>query len=143
MNDVKMSRGRNLLFCALAVLIALVLLFPMLWMLNTSLKTEAEIFQNPPTLYPHTLNLKSYIAQIETGDFNMFRSFFNSLVISMGSMLIAVVLAVPASYAIARYRFKGHKSVLLGFLVTQMLPCTTHGARRSWRTRRSASRSRC
>ena len=122
MNDVKMSRGRNLLFCVIAVLIALVLLFPMLWMLNTSLKTEAEIFQNPPTLYPHTLNLKSYIAQIETGDFNMFRSFFNSLVISMGSMLIAVVLAVPASYAIARYRFKGHKSVLLGFLVTQMLP---------------------
>ena len=122
MNDVKMSRGRNLLFCALAVLIALVLLFPMLWMLNTSLKTEAEIFQNPPTLYPHTLNLKSYIAQIETGDFNMFRSFLNSLIISLGSMLIAVLLAVPASYAIARYRFKGHKSVLLGFLVTQMLP---------------------
>lgn len=122
MNDSKVTPGRNVFRCAVSVLIALVLLFPMLWMLNTSLKTEAEIFQNPPTLYPHTLNLKSYIAQIETGDFNMFRSFFNSLVISMGSMLIAVVLAVPASYAIARYRFKGHKSVLLGFLVTQMLP---------------------
>ena len=68
MNDSKVSRGRNILLCVLAVLIALVLLFPMLWMLNTSLKTEAEIFMNPPTLYPHTLNLKSYIAQIETGD---------------------------------------------------------------------------
>ena len=37
-------------------------------------------------------------------------------------MLIAVVLAVPASYAIARYRFVGQKAMLLGFLVTQMLP---------------------
>ena len=122
MNESKVSRGKNVLLCTLAVLIALVLLFPMLWMLNTSLKTEAEIFLNPPTFYPHTLNLKSYIAQIETGDFNMFRSFLNSLIISLGSMLIAVVLAVPASYAIARYRFRGNRSVLLGFLVTQMLP---------------------
>ena len=122
MNESKVSRGKNVLLCMLAVLIALVLLFPMLWMLNTSLKTEAEIFLNPPTFYPHTLNLKSYIAQIETGDFNMFRSFLNSLIISLGSMLIAVVLAVPASYAIARYRFRGNRSVLLGFLVTQMLP---------------------
>ena len=114
MNESKVSRGKNVLLCTLAVLIALVLLFPMLWMLNTSLKTEAEIFLNPPTFYPHTLNLKSYIAQIETGDFNMFRSFLNSLIISLG--------AVPASYAIARYRFRGNRSVLLGFLVTQMLP---------------------
>jgi len=122
MSEKRVSRGMNILLCVIAVLITLILLFPMLWMLNTSLKTEAEIFQNPPTLYPHTLNLKSYIAQIETGDFNMFRSFFNSLVISLGAMLIAVVLAVPASYAIARYRFKGNKPILLGFLVTQMLP---------------------
>ena len=122
MNDVKVRPGRNAFRCAVAILIALVLLFPMLWMLNTSLKTEAEIFMNPPTLYPHTLNLKSYISQIETGDFNMFRSFFNSLIISVGAMLIAVVLAVPASYAIARYRFRGRKPILLGFLVTQMLP---------------------
>ncbi len=122
MNDVKLSPGRNIFRCAVSVLIALILLFPMLWMLNTSLKTEAEIFQNPPTLYPHELNLKSYAAQVETGDFNMFRSFLNSLIISLGAMFIAVVLAVPASYGIAKYRFAGRKAFLLGFLVTQMLP---------------------
>ena len=81
-----------------------------------------EIFQIPPTFYPHELNLKSYAAQVETGDFNMFRAFGNSFLISIGAMLIAVVLAVPASYAIARYRFVGRKAMLLGFLVTQMLP---------------------
>ena len=65
---------------------------------------------------------KSYAAQIENGDFNMFKSFFNSFVISTCAMLIAVVLAVPASYSIARYKFVGRKAMLLGFLVTQMLP---------------------
>lgn len=110
--------GRNII----SVLILLIILFPIFWMLNTSLKNEAEIFQYPPTFYPHELNKKSYAAQVETGDFNMFQSFGNSMVIATGAMLIAVVLAVPAAYAIGSYKFKGRKTILLGFLVTQMLP---------------------
>ncbi|MCR5733756.1 MAG: carbohydrate ABC transporter permease [Lachnospiraceae bacterium] len=117
-----LSRKKNIIYCIIAVIILLLLLFPLFWTFITSLKTEKEIFLNPPTWYPHELNTKSYAAQVETGDFNMFKSFFNSFVISMGAMLISVVLAVPASYAIARYRFFGRKALLLGFLVTQMLP---------------------
>lgn len=120
--EKKLSTKKNILFCILSLIVLCVLLFPLFWIFITSLKTEQEIFQYPPTFYPHKLNLKSYAAQIETGDFNMFRAFANSFVISFGAMLIAVVLAVPASYAIARYRFAGRKAMLLGFLVTQMLP---------------------
>ena len=120
--DKKLNKKKNILFCVISVVILCVLLFPLFWILVTSLKTEQEIFQIPPTFYPHELNLKSYAAQVETGDFNMFRAFGNSFLISTGAMLIAVVLAVPASYAIARYRFVGRKAMLLGFLVTQMLP---------------------
>ena len=120
--DKKLNKKKNILFCVISVVVLCVLLFPLFWILVTSLKTEQEIFQIPPTFYPHELNLKSYAAQVETGDFNMFRAFGNSFLISTGAMLIAVVLAVPASYAIARYRFVGRKAMLLGFLVTQMLP---------------------
>lgn len=120
--EKKLGKKKNILFCILSLIVLCVLLFPLFWIFITSLKTEQEIFQYPPTFYPHKLNLKSYAAQIETGDFNMFRAFANSFVISFGAMLIAVVLAVPASYAIARYRFAGRKAILLGFLVTQMLP---------------------
>lgn len=120
--DSVMSRKKNIIFCIVAVLIACFLLFPLYWALNTSLKTEQEIFRNPPTFYPHEVNTASYAAQVESGDFNMFRSFGNSFLISFGAMLIAVVLAVPASYGIAKYRFKGRKAALLSFLVTQMLP---------------------
>lgn len=120
--SAEVKKRNNILLCILSVAVLCILLFPVFWTFITSLKTEQEIFQNPPTFYPHVLNTKSYAAQVETGDFNMFRSFLNSFIISLGTMVIAVLLAVPASYAIARYRFKGRNGMLLCFLVTQMLP---------------------
>lgn len=117
-----LAKEKSVWMCVISVFILLLMLFPILWMLNTSLKTESEIFQYPPTFYPHELNKKSYAAQVETGDFNMFKSFGNSMIISTGAMFIAVLLAVPGAYAIGRYRFKGRKAVLLAFLVSQMLP---------------------
>ena len=120
--EKKITGIRNIVLNILSVLLLCLLLFPLFWIVVTSLKTEKEIFQIPPTLFPRVLNTKSYVAQVATGDFNMFQSFGNSLVISVGATLIAVVLAVPASYGIAKYHFKGKKAILLSFLVTQMLP---------------------
>ena len=120
--EKRLTRRKNILLSVVSVVILCILLFPLYWALITSLKTEQEIFQNPPTFYPHVLNSKSYAAQVETGDFNMFRSFANSFLISVWATVIAVLLAVPASYGIAKYRFKGRKIMLLSFLVTQMLP---------------------
>lgn len=117
-----MNWRRNVLFSALAILLLCALLFPLYWILVTSLKTEQEIFQVPPTLWPQTVNTVSYQAQLNAGDFNMFQSFGNSLTIALSSMVISVFLSVPASYGISRYRFKGKKIVVLSFLITQMLP---------------------
>lgn len=120
--DKKITGKKNILLCIASIFIFCVLLFPLYWIVVTSLKTETEIFQIPPTFWPEVLNLKSYAAQVETGDYNMFQSFGNSFLISIGATLVAVVLAVPASYGIAKYHFRGKKLMLLGFLVTQMLP---------------------
>jgi multiple sugar transport system permease protein len=113
---------RNIALGLLALLVFIVIMFPMYWMVVTSLKPEIEIFKVPPTLIPQVLNTDSYFAQFKNGDFNMFQSFKNSFVISTCAMLITVVLAIPASYGIARFRFKGKRLFILGFLVTQMLP---------------------
>lgn len=120
--SAKQMKRNNVILCITSVLLMIVLLFPLFWIIVTSFKTEQEIFQIPPTLFPHKLNTDSYAAQLGTGDFNMFRSFGNSLFISIMAMIISVILAVPASYGIARYQFRGKKSVILSFLVTQMLP---------------------
>ena len=120
--EKKITGKKNIILSVLSILLLCVLLFPLFWILMTSLKTEQEIFRIPPTIVPEKLNLASYAAQVETGDFNMFQSFANSFIISIGATIISVVLAVPASYGIAKYRFRGRKVMLLGFLVTQMLP---------------------
>lgn len=105
-----------------AIVLLILFLLPLYWTLATSLKSEVEIFRIPPTLWPQTLNTTSYAVQLEMGDFNMFSSFGNSMVIALSAMGIAVVLSVPASFAIGRYRFRGKKLIVLGFLLTQMLP---------------------
>lgn len=122
MEKERKTGKKEFLLCIISVVTLCLLLFPLFWIFITSLKTEKEIFQIPPTFYPHVLNTKSYAVQVDNGDFNMFRSFANSLIISSGAMAIAVILAVPASYAVARYHFKGRNGMLLCFLVTQMLP---------------------
>ena len=119
---IPLSRRANLIRSITAIFILILFLLPLYWTLVTSLKTEREIFIHPPTLWPEILNTQSYSVQLQMGDFNMFKSFFNSLIISLCVIIIAIVLAVPASFAIGRYRFKGKKAFVLCFLVTQMLP---------------------
>ncbi len=116
------SRRRGLTLNITAVVLLIIMLLPLYWMVSTSLKYEKEVFASPPTLFPETVNTETYSAQLESGDFNMFQAFGNSAVISFSSMLIALVLAVPASYGLARFRFRGKKVFVLFFLVTQMLP---------------------
>jgi multiple sugar transport system permease protein len=116
------GRLRNAAFGIVALLAFAFLMFPLYWMVVTSLKNEIEIFKVPPTLVPQVLNTGSYFAQLKQGDFNMFQSFKNSFAISSCVLLICLVLAIPASYGIARFRFGGKRALILSFLVTQMLP---------------------
>ncbi len=122
MKTSSLRRRQDFARSVLAILLLILFLLPLYWTLVTSLKSEPEIFRIPPTLWPQALNTKSYAVQLEMGDFNMFSSFGNSMVISLSAMCIAVVLSVPASFAIGRYRFRGKKLIVLSFLLTQMLP---------------------
>ena len=105
----------------IGILIVLVFLFPVYWMFITSIKTQGEIFRTPPTFWPHNLYGKSYAEILSSG---VGRNFINSFLISFVSMVIVVVLAVPAAYGLARFRISGMKLCILFFLVTQMLPPT-------------------
>ena len=60
-DDKKISGKKNVLLCIGSILILCVLLFPIYWVVVTSLKTEQEIFQIPPTFWPEVLNLLSLI----------------------------------------------------------------------------------
>ena len=68
MDEEKKIQGKkNIALSVVAILLLCVLLFPVFWIVVTSLKTEQEIFQIPPTIIPEKLNLKTYAAQVENG----------------------------------------------------------------------------
>lgn len=105
----------------IALIIAIVMLFPVFWIFVSSLKTDAEIFRSPPTILPMQPTINAYLASSESG-YSVARAFLNSCLISIPSCLLALGLGVPAGYGLARYRPKGERSFLMVFLVTQMLP---------------------
>ena len=107
----------------LAIGIGILFLFPIYWVIVNSFKTDVEIFQSPPTLWPHQLTLTAYTTQL-VGEFSIYRPLFNSCLIAVCSTLLSMAFAVPAAYGLARYRLRGHRMMIMAFLVTQMLPAT-------------------
>ena len=101
----------------------LVFIFPLYWMVVTALKTQVEIFSIPTPLWPKNLTLDAFAKQLSSSG-DTLRGFKNSLIISCGATVIATVLAIPAAYGLARFRFGARRGLVLFFLITQMLPST-------------------
>lgn len=103
-----------------SLLVVSVCLFPFLWMGVSSIKVLRELYTVPPTWIPHTPTLGNYKTVLF--DSNIPRYFLNSVVISVGSTLLALILAVFASYGFARFNFKGKPYYQSFVLVGQLLP---------------------
>lgn len=96
-------------------------LFPIYWMLATSLKENIDVFKVPPDLFPVNPTVNSY-KMLEKGYTPISTFFFNSVITSVGTVIISLVLAVLAGYALSRLRFRFRESILMGVLITQMFP---------------------
>ena len=119
----KTKQGRrNVLYCVIAILIAIVFLFPFYWLLSMSFKTDAESFGKIVTYYPHDFTLDPWVQNFSDKDF--LRSLKNSSLIALLSMVISIGFGVPTAYGMGRYKVPGSKGFLLSFLVTQMLPAS-------------------
>jgi multiple sugar transport system permease protein len=95
-------------------------LFPIVWLLLTSFKTNILALEIPPRLIftPTFSNYPEVIVQ--NRDF--LRYYLNSIITAVLSTLTVLFLAVPAAYVLARYRFKGKVSLAFFILSTRMIP---------------------
>jgi multiple sugar transport system permease protein len=109
--------GRTLL----AAVIVVFYLFPIYWMVASSLKTQADIFQKPPQFFPTRPTLEAYRDAVFNNDV-ILRSILNSVIIAAGVTFLTLILAPPAAYALARIRPRGSGIVLLALLISQLLP---------------------
>jgi multiple sugar transport system permease protein len=119
----KISREkRNAIICTIiAIVIGAIFLFPLYWIVISSLKTDAEIFTIPQTFFPSKIQLSNYTEQL-FGENNAFRAYMNSAIVALSSMTTSMLLGIPAAYGLARYKIPGIKIIIAAFLVTQMLP---------------------
>lgn len=101
------------------ILWSIAVLYPILWMINGSFKSNAEIFASPWAL-PNTFNYKNYIQAWL--DFNIGTSFVNSLFVTVGGTLLTLILAIPTSYALERVRFQGRIVLYNLYLAAMMIP---------------------
>src|SRR5215471_10991520 len=104
------------------LLIALVLtLLPVYWMVNTSLKTQVEIFATPPTLFPHRLVLTNYCDLFIRRNLGAY--LFNSLFVVTTSVALAMVLGSLAAYALARFSLaQARERISFWVLAPRMIP---------------------
>ena len=114
---------KNVLLSIVALAVAVLMLFPIYWMISCSFKSNAEIFAAVPTFLPQHFTLDAYISQVAGGT-NIFRSFLNSAIIALSTMALSCALAIPGAYGLARFKMRGSKLFIMLFLITQMLPAT-------------------
>ncbi len=117
------KRMQQVCWFLLALILCIMFLFPIYWMATASMKTDTEIFSSQLSLLPEHINLDNYRNILMTQK-NVGRSFLNSIVNAVLTMVICLILAIPASYSMARFQIKCKKLLLLLFLVAQMLPPT-------------------
>jgi multiple sugar transport system permease protein len=100
--------------------IAGVMLLPLVWMVATSFKPEADIVKFPPSLLPDRVTLQHYLEVWDRIPFA--RLYVNTIVFAGGVTLISLLLDSMAAYALARLQFRGRNLVFVAILVMLMLP---------------------
>lgn len=116
-----MKKRKEKIQLVIGIVVVSLYLFPFLWMVLTSFKTQMEIFQTPPTLFPKDWSLSGYQSILDEGVLLYLK---NSLIISGGAALISILLSVPCAYGLAKSNIKRKSMFLLIFLASQLFPAT-------------------
>jgi len=114
------STNRKLVFTVIGWTIGFVLFFPILWTVLTSFKTEGEAIASPPSFLFFHWTTENYAEVQSRSDY--FKHMSNSVIISLGSTLIGLIIAIPAAWAMAFSPTKRTKDILMWMLSTKMLP---------------------
>lgn len=96
--------------------------FPIYWMLNTSFKTPANIQTTTPQFFPAPVSLTNYINAFTKADF--LSSLTNSLIVTLGTVVVSILLGFFAAAALTKFRFFGRRAILVAIICVQMIPGT-------------------
>ncbi len=109
-----------ILIYAFLIFMAIAVLFPFYWMLNSSLKSLDEYRMSVPTFWPKQVLFSNYATAFTTA--NLGRLFLNTLYVGLVSTILSLVITVLSAFAFARLEFKGKNILFAALLATMMIP---------------------
>ncbi|MFH8250577.1 carbohydrate ABC transporter permease [Microbacterium sp. B2969] len=119
-----MNRPRRLvsrIFLNIAAIVVIVCsLFPVYWMVNTSLLPASAVRSTPPHWWPDLFTLKNY--QEALTDQGLITALLNSMAVTSITVVAALIFAFLAAIAVSRYRFRSRSLFIIVILVIQMIP---------------------
>ncbi|TAH67259.1 MAG: carbohydrate ABC transporter permease [Anaerolineaceae bacterium] len=118
--ESRKEKRKDFILMLIALGIVVIMLFPVYWMAITSVKSDHEIFAKVLTFIPKDITFEPWLVQFR--DRNFLYSLRNSIVIAFTAMTLSLSLGITAAYGLGKYKLPFHNSILLVFLVTQMMP---------------------
>ena len=121
---MKTKKGGKAVTIILVIIVCIFALFPFIWMISTSFKTNSEIYTAAPTFVPKHPTMDGYTSMFttETATFNFKQWAANSIFVAFLTTIFSMIIAVLGGYGISRYRFKGRGALSYIVLTTQVLP---------------------
>lgn len=105
---------------AFLLIMALIVLFPFYWMINSSLKTLDEYRMSVPTFWPKAIMLSNYAEAFTSAGLG--RLFLNTVYVGVVSTILSLIITVLSAFAFARLEFKGKDMMFAALLATMMIP---------------------
>lgn len=105
-----------------AVLLGTILLtiFPLVWLVLTSLRGSADIFAMPVRVFPESVTLGQYISVFS--QYGLDDYLWNTVIVSVATVVLVILLGVPCAYAMSRFRLPGARVILTILLIMRMIP---------------------
>ncbi|MDX3225659.1 carbohydrate ABC transporter permease [Streptomyces sp. ME19-01-6] len=105
---------------ATAVVLFVVFAFPVYWMFSTALKPTSDIISEDPVWFPTNATLEHFKTAMDAQNF--WTLVGNSLTVTVSAVALSLIVALLASFALARMRFKGRRGFVVTFMIAQMAP---------------------
>jgi len=113
------SRAR-MIWSVVTWTIVLAVVFPLIWMIVTSVKPQSELFSIPPTLMPETITFEHY--RLLLTDTPFLQYFRNSMILAVTTTVVVVVLGTLGAYSLVRFKYRGRETLATLVLFTYLMP---------------------
>ncbi|MCU6792664.1 carbohydrate ABC transporter permease [Paenibacillus sp. WQ 127069] len=105
---------------AVLIVIGLLWIFPVLWVVISSFKTNNVLYSFPAKFWPQPITFEHFTEAWGKGNFGLY--FKNSVVVTISSTILLLFINSMAGFALAKYSFRGSSIILIGFISTLMIP---------------------